>query len=162
MPSSHASPSRKRAYASLKLTPPARTDLTSVPVSTSPASTDLEDVVLVARAAILDDAIGASHASADYAIVGGIESPARDEAALGLGQQRSGAIVDRRLDAENVAPLPRDAPAYLDRRLERHGLAKTHVDAAVTPRCPAYPAACAIASSNNAITMPPCAMPRQP
>src|SRR5580692_3919456 len=99
MPSSQASPSRNRAYASVKLAPPARMAFTSVPVSARPASSDSRiSYSKRARRFSTDGALlGPLTAERRVAaILGGVETPARNEAAVGLGQNAAVCVADAR------------------------------------------------------------------
>src|SRR5579884_2838332 len=135
MLTSHTSPSRTRAYASVKLPPPSRKLLTSVPVSAIPASSDSKtsnsnrarrlSSVGVRLAAFsrsrccLDFGISAIGAGAEAA---GFDRPFDDELSIPGGEQLAPCVEQLGFEGDHLAPDPLhagpDGQPFAERRSE--------------------------------------------
>ena len=102
-----------------------------------------------------------SHCS-DSTVVDGVERTHRDEFALAVEEYGARCVADRASMPSTLRRCQATRPVTSSSWPSGTGFRKTHVQLAVTPRCPAKPAACAIASSSSDIAMPPCAISRQP
>src|SRR5579871_1432872 len=119
-----SSPSRTRANASFKLTPPVRIDLISVPVNTTPTSKCSRNSYSkrARRLSMRGSAAGGFVFGGACTVrvapllgrvghpeLAGIDGSLRHEFTVCAGEQRSIAAANLGNDAEHVAPLPLDA-----------------------------------------------------